>query len=321
MSDKISVIMSVYKENKMELKSSIESILNQTYSNLEFIIIIDYPEEKWRINFIEEYRKRDGRIKLIVNSHNIGLPLSLNEGLKYATGQYIARMDADDISYKMRLEKQIYFIKENNYDICGSDIQCFYNNKKQQYVDYCQNTKYINKLLKEKNSVAHPTWFAKKTVFEKLNGYRNIFSCEDYDFLLRCSLGNFKIGNLDECLLLYRLNETSISRANSGKQETIAEYLRENYKNNKIADLNELENYMNSLIFEKRLKNSEKYCNLKNIRAKYRANKFPKFYIYTLLLILSFGNSIPEIRKKLINKVILLLDSRSKNNEEINNQN
>ena len=105
MMKKISVLMTVYKEKENELKESFESIINQTYKNLEIIVVFDYPDEPWRIDFIKKYN--DSRVKIIVNKKNIGLPLSLNKALKYVTGDYIARMDSDDVSTLDRFEKQI----------------------------------------------------------------------------------------------------------------------------------------------------------------------------------------------------------------------
>ena len=123
--DKISVIMTVYKESKEELKESFESIINQTYKNIEFIIVIDNPKEQWRIDFIKSYN--DSRVKLVVNKENLGLPLSLNKALKLVTGNYIARMDADDISMPERIEKQLDFLKKNNYDLVGCNMRVFFN--------------------------------------------------------------------------------------------------------------------------------------------------------------------------------------------------
>ena len=109
---KISVLMTVYKENEEELKESFESIINQTYKNLEIIVVIDFPDEIWRKEFIEQYN--DKRVKVILNEENIGLPLSLNKALEVATGDYYARMDSDDISTLDRFEKQLKYIEKED---------------------------------------------------------------------------------------------------------------------------------------------------------------------------------------------------------------
>lgn len=95
-SDKVSVIMSVYNEEIGILREAIESILNQSYKNIQFIIIIDNPGYEDAKKILNEYSKEDKRIEIIENYENIGLVNSLNKGLKLANGEFIARMDADD---------------------------------------------------------------------------------------------------------------------------------------------------------------------------------------------------------------------------------
>ena len=106
----ITVLMSVYNTPIEQLKQAIESILNQTYINFEFLIICDGIKNE-DIDFIKGFK--DERITLEINDKNIGLVKSLNKGLKIAKGKYIARMDTDDIAYPDRLEKEIKFMKEN----------------------------------------------------------------------------------------------------------------------------------------------------------------------------------------------------------------
>lgn len=308
MDDKISVIMSVYKEKEDELKQSIESILNQTYKNFEFIIVIDFPEEKWREEVIKNYN--DSRIKLIINKKNIGLTQSLNVALKEATGKYIARMDADDISIIDRFEKQLNFLKETNYDLCGGYVQCFYNGENQKLVKCPVNPKNVAKILKVKNCIVHPTWFGKKNVFDELNGYRDIFACEDYDFLIRAILNGFKISNVNEVILNYRLSLTSISRENPGRQELTAVYLRNNYKKNKIVSIEEFNAYLESDEYNKNLKSYNNFRKNKDIWERYKNHKFPKYYLYGLMLTLNIKHSIREIYKVLYSKYINTIDRR-----------
>lgn len=115
----ISVIMSTYKESEKFLRESIESILQQTYQDFEFIIILDYPENQEHIRIINEYKEKDSRIQFYINEKNKGLTDSLNTALTYIRGEYVARMDADDIACKDRFEKQIKYLQENDYDLIG----------------------------------------------------------------------------------------------------------------------------------------------------------------------------------------------------------
>src|SRR3990170_6306785 len=105
MNPEITVLMSVYNGERF-LREAIESILNQTYRDFEFLIINDGSTDSSR-EIILSYN--DPRIRLIDNELNIGLTRSLNKGLRLARGKYIARQDADDISFRKRLEKQVAF--------------------------------------------------------------------------------------------------------------------------------------------------------------------------------------------------------------------
>lgn len=122
----VSVIMAVHNNDEY-LSQAIESILNQTYTNFEFIIIDDGSTDNTH-NIIEKYKKKDPRIILLQNYNNEGLPFSLNRGLDKAKGKYVARMDADDISVKNRLELQIDFLKKNKeIDFVGCDLEIIDN--------------------------------------------------------------------------------------------------------------------------------------------------------------------------------------------------
>ena len=111
--NKISVIMSVYNEKKEWLQMSINSILNQSFKNFEFIIVLDNPDNIELKAVLEQFAAKDSRIKLIYNKKNMGLVYSLNSALKVAKGEYIARMDADDISELDRLEVQYNYFEQN----------------------------------------------------------------------------------------------------------------------------------------------------------------------------------------------------------------
>lgn len=216
----ISVIMSTYKEEEHLLREAIESVLNQTYKNFEYIIILDYPENEMHKEVITSYQEKDSRIKFYVNEKNMGLTASLNRGLSLASGEYIARMDADDVCLPDRFEKQLKYLEENQYDLIGGITQMIDEEGnvifsiKKVPTDFNK----IKKALKYGQCIAHPTWFGKKQVFDTVNGYRNMPLCEDYDFTLRSVLAGFKISNLNETVLKYRMTSNSISRSNLYEQ-------------------------------------------------------------------------------------------------------
>jgi len=117
----VSVIMSVYNSEK-HLQESVNSILNQTYTNFEFVIINDGSNDNC-LDILLEYLKKNNRI-LIIDQENIGLTKSLNRGIQLARGKYIARQDADDKSLPERLEKQVQFLEANaDYFLIGTDYE------------------------------------------------------------------------------------------------------------------------------------------------------------------------------------------------------
>jgi len=110
---KISVVMTTYREPEEYLRKSIESILNQTFEDFEFIIVLDDPNNERNEKLIEEYAKKDNRIVFLKNERNLGRGASRNRAIDIAKGKYIAIIDADDIALPERLEKQFNFLEEN----------------------------------------------------------------------------------------------------------------------------------------------------------------------------------------------------------------
>ena len=270
-----SVIMATYKESIECLKQSIESIINQTYNDFEFIIILDNPDNKEHIAFINDYVCKDERIKFYINDKNMGLTNTLNRGLKLAEGKYICRMDADDISELYRMEHQKKYLEENDFDLIGGisqmideDGNTIYSIKKVP-----TNFKKIKKCIKYNQVISHPTWFGKKEVFDKLNGYRNMPLCEDYDFTLRAILQGFKISNVNECVLKYRMTKDSISRSNLFEQYLFSRYITKQYSEGKVSEVEEAKAYVKKNLSDKNakryLKGNERFNNaLNNLEEK-----------------------------------------------------
>lgn len=226
---KISVIMSIYNEEIDEIKDSVESILNQTFREFEFIIIIDNPLKKEIIDLIKNYIKQDDRIKMIINPQNLGLANSLNRGLEIAKGDYIVRMDADDISLNNRLAKQIKYLDENlDVDLIGT--QGIKINELKEEIGYFKvptNYNDIKSILRSKNCFIHPSLMFRTKILEKVRGYRNFPCAQDYDFILRIEENNFKICNLEENLIKYKVRENSITKEKRLYQLLLAQYIRE----------------------------------------------------------------------------------------------
>lgn len=242
----ISVIMATYKEPEDMLRQAIESVLKQTYEDFEFLIILDNPENRQHIQIIEEYQCVDQRIRFLINETNMGLARSLNKGIQEAKGDYICRMDADDVSKPDRLRLQKEFLEKEKADLIGGVMQVIDEDGNALYSirRVPVEQKKIEKALRYNQVIAHPTWFGRKEVFTTLEGYRNIPLCEDYDFTLRAVLKGYKISNLNQIVLNYRMTSQSISRSNLFEQYLYARYITAQYKKGHVADIEEAASYV-----------------------------------------------------------------------------
>ena len=217
---KVSVIMSVYNEPDEYLQEAIESILNQTFGDFEFIVINDNPENERIKQTLRKYSLKDSRILIIFNKENLGLTKSLNKGLLVAKGKYIARMDANDIAMPGRLGKQVDFM-ENNAEIGIVGTGHYFINEKGEIIDKkvppLQDDD-LRKLLIKHNTFCHSSIMIRKEVLEKIGFYDdNWKSAQDYELYFRIAK-YFKLANLEQPLLYWRVNKDSISFFKSKEQ-------------------------------------------------------------------------------------------------------
>lgn len=202
---KVSVIMGIYNCEKT-LGESIESIINQTYTNWELIMCDDGSIDN-TYSIAKEYEKKyPEKIKVLRNHQNMKLAFTLNNCLKASTGKYIARMDADDISLPERLEKQVEFLDKNTqYQVVGSQIIVFDES----------GSKGIRKIEETPKKTCltthvpfyHPTIMMRKETYDQLGGYRvseEITRCEDVDLWFRFFSEGFNGYNMQMALLKYR---------------------------------------------------------------------------------------------------------------------
>lgn len=243
----VSVLFPVYKEPIEYLRMALNSIVEQTYKNLEIIIIIDDPQNTDVIEYFEKRALEDGRIKVYVNKENLGIVKTLNRAIDISTGDYIARMDADDISLVNRIEEQHEFLNSSGLDLIGSSYDTFIDSTANILnTVIVPQEKTISNHLEFENCLAHPTWFGKREVFINLKGYREIFACEDYDFLVRAINSGYKLGNCPDVLLHYRINSNSISNKNHLKQKVTFKYLSYNFRNKHDVSIEEYQKFLNS---------------------------------------------------------------------------
>ena len=212
----ISIVMSVFNA-EAHVAEAIESILNQTYSDFEFLIIDDASTDN-SFDILSSFR--DERITLIQNKENLGLTKSLNKGIKLAKGQYIARMDADDISLPSRLAKQLQFMQEHpEIDICGTWYKTFGEK------EYLQKLPALHEQIKADllfyTPIAHPSVLMKKNIFEAHKYPENFQKAQDYALWIKL-IKNYKFANLPEPLLKYRIHKNQISTKQNTRQKEFA---------------------------------------------------------------------------------------------------
>lgn len=221
----LTVLMPVYNSGKY-LAEAVESVLDQSFKDFEFLIINDGSTDG-SLGILKEYAKKDKRIK-IINQENKGLIQSLNKGLEIAQGEYIARMDADDVALPERLTRQYTFLKKNpDHVVVGGSFISIDSSGKRLGQHHCFiNNLTIRHALPLEGCIPHPTAMYLKTVARKAGAYRQeYFPAEDYDLWRRLSnLG--KLHNIEVPVLLYRHSPGSISASRSRMQKKITGKIR-----------------------------------------------------------------------------------------------
>lgn len=212
--------MCVYNGEKY-LKEAIESILNQTYQNFEFLIVNDASTDKTS-NILTQYQ--DHRIRIIHNSLNLGLTKSLNIGLREAKGEYIARMDADDISLPERLNIQKKFLDEHKDIVCVGTESIVINKdgktigKKKVTIDSSISFRIL--LI---NQLIHSATMFRASIVKNIGGYNESYTyAQDYELWSRLNKKRYSIINIERPLIKYRHHQSSITQKSNNK------YLPEN---------------------------------------------------------------------------------------------
>ena len=205
--DLISVIIPYYKK-KEYIISSINSVLNQTYKNLEIIIIYD-DLNKEDLNLLKKIKKKDKRIKIYINKKNLGAGRSRNKGIKLSKGIFVAFLDSDDLWKKNKLKKQIFFMKKNGINASHTSYTIINSNNK---IIGSRNAKDMSyKLLLKSCDIGLSTVVLKKEIITSKIKFANIKTKEDYVLWLKITFNNNKIFALKDNLTKWRKLENSLS--------------------------------------------------------------------------------------------------------------
>lgn len=202
----ISVIMSVYNDEQ-HLSKAIESILNQSFKDFEFIICNDCSTDNSE-KIIFDYMKIDSRIVYLKNSNNMGLAYSLNKCIEISKGKYLARMDGDDISLLNRLEKQFNFLEENpKYDVLTGQAEIIDSNDVTHTIRANRERELSLKEAVKQSCIVHPTVLMKKNSINNVGNYtisKLTRRGQDYDLWMKLLSNNYRIYISSDICLKYR---------------------------------------------------------------------------------------------------------------------
>lgn len=305
----VSVIMPTYNTKLEMLKESVESILNQTFRDFEFIIIDDGST-----NGTDEYLNgiQDNRVRIIKNLHNIGITKSLNIGLREAGGKYIARMDADDISLPKRLEKQfIYMEAHPDVVMCGCWFQYFGQKVYLQRSYILDIDHYRIKTLFGYPDPAHSTMFIRH---EMLTGHNITYNEElpyAQDYALCAELGNLgEVQILPEVLLRRRIHPKRVSDEHYKEQKQCHMVTQKKLLIKLLGDVTDAEvalHYRYS--YEKKLLGVSDAIRcfrwyLKLICTNNRVRKYPKrkfiIYVCKMFMLVTVQSFMPKVASVII---------------------
>tara|TARA_A100001035_G_scaffold25940_2_gene17376 strand:+ start:12894 stop:13589 length:696 start_codon:yes stop_codon:yes gene_type:complete len=221
--DKISVIMSVYNSEET-LVNCVESIMNQTYENFDLLIIDDFSQDN-SFETCKAFEKEFNNIFVFRNNENLGLTKSLNKLLNLATGNFIARQDADDFSEPNRFERQMENIIKYNLDGCTTRSIVQNSSRVIPKYSHYLPPKFV---IKFKNPFIHGSLIMKTSIFKKLGGYdENFYFSQDYKLMSDCIKSGHKLKIINE--KLYHLNmENNISNKYKSEQKYYSDCVRKN---------------------------------------------------------------------------------------------
>lgn len=204
---KVSIIMGVYNcKDEVQLMKSVNSIINQSFKDWEFIICND-GSTNGTLPLLQKIQEKDSRIKILSYEKNQGLNYALNICLGKAKGEYIARQDDDDVSKCNRLEKQVNFLEKNKeYSLVGTCAEVF--DSKGRWGEYIVPEKPKKNDFYWNSPFIHPSIMVRRKAYDMVDGYRCLKMtrrCEDLDLFMRMYSLGLQGYNIQEKLYEYRL--------------------------------------------------------------------------------------------------------------------
>ena len=214
MDPRVTVLMAVHNGERY-LREAVDSILTQSFSDFEFLIIDDGSTDG-SAGILSDYSSRDKRLRVVKNADNIGLAASLNRGVGLARGAYIARMDADDISSQLRLEKQAAFLDQNpSVSLVAAKVRTI--DERGVFTGYwdddlaCTSFAEMVRMLPERNCIAHPGVMMCSAILRDFRYQPKVKNAEDYHLWMRLVASGHRLEKIDEILLSYRVTPASVT--------------------------------------------------------------------------------------------------------------
>lgn len=221
----VSVVLPVYNAAK-HVEQAVRSILEQTCRHFELIIINDGSCDG-SLEILQRLRNADERI-VLVSRENRGLVRTLNEGIAMARGDWIARMDADDIALPQRFERQLAWLEASGADLCGSWFKRF-GGAEPGVIRVRQDDEAIKMEMLFASPFAHPAVMMRAALIKTLRYDPQWEKAEDYDLWVRAAQAGWTMSNVPEILLLYRVHSDQISSSAAERQRALARQIRLRY--------------------------------------------------------------------------------------------
>ena len=208
----VSVIIPYYKDKKNILES-VKSVIDQSYKNIE-VIIIDDENSNSSKKILSKIKRKNKEIKILQTRRNRGVSFARNIGIDYARGKFVGFLDSDDLWKKNKIRKQVDFINLNKIDLCYTNYYGF-DDKKVLYKVNVQKSFNYNQLLNE-CPISCSSILIKKNILIK-NKFKNLHTKEDYELWLRIAKKKYKFGGINKFLTSYRVRKNSLSSRHLNK--------------------------------------------------------------------------------------------------------
>lgn len=301
----VSVVMGIYNEPGQYIFKAVDSIINQSFMDFELIIVLDNPDNRIAKNVVQNLGHKDKRIKVLINEKNIGLANSLVKAIDISKGQYIARMDADDISEPDRIGIELkYLIDHPECDLVCTAVKKIDDQGKiistRNLIP--KSEKILSNSLRYGNPIVHSTVMFRKSAYIKAGGYNDLFAAQDFDLWTRMKKNGAVFHYIPKILVKYRVTEGNTTNSKAIIQGLTANYIIDNRDSCMAFDFKGYENY----IF--------KFCNNEKFSKEYKKYEKAKHLDHLsdsfILLYLAIVNRV--IRRKIVKNLYFRIVMKNK---------